>query len=86
MLVFLNLNGNFFLPNPSRLLLIELYSRNHQNPSASYVLIPYEWGRNYVIDFLRLSTTQILQPPSNIIVTVAATRMYRLLIQYGSDA
>ena len=76
----------FFLPNPSRLLLIELYSRNHQFPSPWYVVVPYEWVRDYVIDSLRLSTTQILQPPSNIVVTIAATRMYRLLVQYGSDA
>ena len=79
----------FSLPNPSPdspQLLIELYSRNHQFPSASYVLISYEWGRDYVIDSLRLSTTQILQPPSNTIVTIAATRMYRLLVQYGTDA
>jgi hypothetical protein len=76
----------FPLPNLSRLLLIELYSINHQNPSPSYVRFPYEWEKDYVIGSLRFSTTQILQTPSNIIVTIAATRMYRLLVQYGTDA
>jgi hypothetical protein len=76
----------FILLNPSILLLIELHSCNHQNLSPSYVLFPYKWEKDYIIDSLRLSTTQILQTPSNVIVTIAATRMYRLLVQYGSDA
>jgi hypothetical protein len=33
-----------------------------------------------IVDILRPSTIQILQIPSNIIVAIAATGMYRLLV------
>ena len=37
------------------------------------------------INLFCLSARQILQTPSNIIVTIAATRMYRLLVKFGSE-
>jgi hypothetical protein len=43
-------------------------------------------GTDY--EFINLfcpSARQILQTPSNIIVTIAATRMYRLLVKFGSE-
>jgi hypothetical protein len=38
----------------------------------------------YFADLFCLSTRQMLQVPSNVIVAVAATRMYRLLVEFGS--
>ena len=38
-----------------------------------------------VTDSLRLSATQIFQSPSTITMTLAATRMYRSLMDLGSS-
>jgi hypothetical protein len=86
-LLFLNLNGLFFIPsNPLRQLLIEIYFRNSPLAGPLTLVRPclLRVGCD-VIDFLCISTRQIVLLPSNVTVTIAATRMYRLLVEFGSE-
>ena len=85
--MFLSLNGLFFVPfNSSRWLLIELYSRKPPLAEPLTIVRPclLRVGCD-VIDFLCISTRQMLLLPSNIMVTAAATRMYRHLVEFGSE-
>jgi hypothetical protein len=81
----LNLNGSFPFPPIFRgWLLIKLYSG--ELPVSLTLVCPYhERGSVDVIDLLDVSTLQLPQLPGIIIVTIAATRMYRSLINFGSS-
>ena len=82
-LILLNLNSNFLFPIiHHRRVLIEPYFGKLPVPLnlvGPCLLLVGD------IDSLRFSTTQLPQTPSMIIVTIAATRMYRSLINLFSS-
>ena len=85
--ILLNLNGKFLLPRIYRLerwLLIKLYSdKTIRAPQPGKFLARNNNGLYY--RFLTpFSTTQIFQNPWLMIVTIAATWMYRSLVNFDS--
>ena len=62
-------------------MLTELYKTTSASQPRTFLFATSEGD----IDSLRYSTTQLPQTPSMIIVTIAATRMYRALINLFSS-
>lgn len=82
----LNLNGISLLLESrlERRALINLYfdkTTSAPQPRKFWLRI----RKSYIIDFLRLYTTQMFQNPCMIVVTIAATRMYRSLVNFDSS-
>ena len=79
----LNLNGAFSFPLiHQRLVLIELHSGKLTETLDLVRPFFLRWGE---VNSLRRSTTQMPQMPSMIVVTIAATRIYRSLINFASS-
>jgi hypothetical protein len=83
--MFFNLNESFSLP--PRWLPIEIHSGKLPVPLTLVRPCLLRMGERlgHRLLTVRLSTPQILQVPSNIIATIAATSMYRLLLKFGSS-
>ena len=79
----LNLNGTFSFPLIHQtLVLIELHSCKLTETLDLVRPLLLRWGE---VNSLRRSTTQMPQMPSMIVVTIAATRIYRSLINFASS-
>ena len=81
-LMLLNLNGKFLIP---RIYRPQLNSIPINLPVPLNQVSSCLRTMGYIIDFLRLSTTQIFQNPCMIVVTIAATGMYRSLVNFDSS-
>ena len=63
---------------------MELYSGKTTRPNGDRTSL-FATGRRVNIDFLLVSATQMFEVPNLAIMIIAATRMYRSLINLGAS-